>query len=250
MSQYRFKARTQIADAPLRSRGLFRPSFASSLASLEPRGRREDRVLTSHPRSAARKCSAKRPHSSIQVVPITRPSLRDGRTAYAVLSREPSSFWPPSPRRKSPAPRRLARLPHSQGLDRSNDGQDHTVLPYARPAISPQFSRPCRRSRKLADETKPGSAVRPRDAKVSRRAIRPAPDISRPTLPRPPQARLANMTTTRSPLENEPGWATHTANQNFGKAEYLHAMGLTRERNTELPGVIPGRRTAASPESI
>ena len=133
MSQYRFKARTQIADAPLRSRGLFRPSFASSLASLEPRGRREDRVLTSHPRSAARQCSAKRPHSSIQVVPITRPSLRDGRTAYAVLSREPSSFWPPSPRRKSPAPRRLTRLPHSPGLDRSNDGQDHTVLPYARP---------------------------------------------------------------------------------------------------------------------
>src|SRR3569833_301285 len=30
------------------------------------------------------------PHSSIQVVPITRPSLRDGRTAYAVISREPN----------------------------------------------------------------------------------------------------------------------------------------------------------------
>ncbi len=30
------------------------------------------------------------PHSSIQVVPITRPPLRDGRTAYAVLSREPN----------------------------------------------------------------------------------------------------------------------------------------------------------------
>jgi len=30
------------------------------------------------------------PHSSIQVVPNTRPSLRDGRTAYAVLSREPN----------------------------------------------------------------------------------------------------------------------------------------------------------------
>ena len=115
------------------------------------------------------------PHSSIQVKPNTRPSLRDGRTAYAALSREPSSLWPPSPRRKSPAPRRLTRLPHSQGLDRSNDGQDHTVLPYARPAISPQFSRPCRRSRKLAGETKPGSAVRPRDAQGSRRAIRPAP---------------------------------------------------------------------------
>jgi hypothetical protein len=26
-------------------------------------------------------------------------------------------------------------------LDRGNDGQDHTVLPYARPAMSPQYSR-------------------------------------------------------------------------------------------------------------
>ena len=53
-------------------------------------------------------------------------------TAYAVLSREPSSFWPPSLSRKSPAPRRLTRLPPPQELDRSDDGRDHTVLPYAR----------------------------------------------------------------------------------------------------------------------
>ena len=194
---------------------------------LEPGGRREGRVPAAPAVRCAKMHTQEEPHSSIQVKPNTRPSLRDGRTAYAVLSREPNSFWPPSPRRKSPAPRRLTRLPHSQGLDRSNDGQDHTVLPYARPAISPQFSRPCRRSRKLAGETKPGSAVRPRDAKGSRRAIRPAPGLSRPTLPRPPQTRLANMTTTRSPLKDEPGWATHTANQNFGKAEYFRGSGLT-----------------------
>ena len=151
------------------------PELCFVALPLESRGHREGRVLTTHPRSAAQNAHAEEPHSSIQVVPITRPSLRDGRTAYAALSREPSSLWPPSPRRKSPAPRRLTRLPHSQGLDRSNDGQDHTVLPYARPVISPQFSRPCRRSRKLAGETKPGSAVRPRDAQGSRRAIRPAP---------------------------------------------------------------------------
>ena len=125
----------------------------------KPRGRREGRVLTTHPRSAAQNAHAEEPHSSIQVVPITRPSLRDGRTAYAALSREPNSFWPPSPSRNSPAPRRLTRMPHPPRLGRSNDGQDHTVLPYARPAISPQFSRPCRRSRKLAGETKPCSAV-------------------------------------------------------------------------------------------
>ncbi|MBR0958984.1 hypothetical protein [Bradyrhizobium japonicum] len=51
-------------------------------------------------------------------------------------------------------------------------------------------------------------------------------------------------------LKDEPGWATHTLFPNFGKAEYFDAVGLTRERNTELPGVIPGRRKAASPESI
>ncbi|HXH46402.1 MAG TPA: hypothetical protein VNK51_21525, partial [Bradyrhizobium sp.] len=55
----------------------------------------------------------------------------------------------------------------------------------------------------------------------------PCPHLSRPTLPRPPQARLANMTTSRSPLENEPGCATHTSIPNFGKAEYFRAIRLT-----------------------
>ncbi|MBB4369807.1 hypothetical protein GGD63_002597 [Bradyrhizobium sp. cir1] len=150
------------------------PEFCLISSPSCPRGRREGRVLTSHPRSAARKAHAREPHSSIQVVPITRPSLRDGWTACAVLFREPSSFWPPSPQRNSPAPRRLTRSPPPQELDRSNDGQNHTVLPYARSAISPQFSQPCRRSRKLTDETNltaPFVRTKPQD---SRRAIRPA----------------------------------------------------------------------------
>jgi hypothetical protein len=147
-----------------------------------------------------------------------------------VLSREPSSLWPPSPQRKSPAPRRLTQMPHSPELDRSNDGQDHTVLPYARPAISPQYSQPCRPSRKLTDETKPSSAARRNEALGSRRAIRPAHTSRTRTLPRPPQARLANMTTTRSPLKDEPGWPTHTPFPNFGKAEYFHQCGLTPVR--------------------
>ena len=49
-----------VADTPSRPRGAIRPSFASSLCPLEPRGRREGRVLTSHPRSAARKAHAGR----------------------------------------------------------------------------------------------------------------------------------------------------------------------------------------------
>ncbi|EHR02465.1 hypothetical protein Bra471DRAFT_03218 [Bradyrhizobium sp. WSM471] len=186
-----------------------------------PRGRREGRVLTSHPRSAARKAHAGKPHSSIQVVPITRPSLRDGRTAYAVLSREPSSLWPPSPSRKSPASRRLTQMPHPPGLDRSNDGQDHTVLPYARPALSPQFFQPCRRSRKLTDETNlTAPLVGTKPWAHGEQSALPLASRTR-TLPRPPQARLANVTTTRSPLKDEPGWATHTPFPNFGKGEYF-----------------------------
>jgi hypothetical protein len=168
----------QAADAAPHSRGAFRPSFASSLHPLEPRGRREGRVLTSHPRSAARRCSAKEPHSSIQVVPITRPSLRDGRTAYAVLSREPN--FPSGLPHPANCQCRLpgwARAHLRKRLDRSNDGQDHTVLPYARPAISPQFSRPRRRSRKLTDETNltaPLVRMRPR----AHRDYPPCPHLS------------------------------------------------------------------------
>jgi len=142
------------------------------------------------------KGSAREPHSSIQVQPITRPSLRDGRTAYAVLSREPNSFWPPSPQRNSPAPRRLTRSPHSQELGRSNDGQDHTVLPYARlamfAAIFPALSTKPETYRR--DE--PVSAVRPRDAQGAHGEQSALPRPFAPTLPRPPQARLATMTIT------------------------------------------------------
>src|SRR3954463_14726984 len=57
------------------------------------------------------------------------------------------------------------------------------------------------------------------------------PLASRPrTLPRPPQAWLANMTTTKSPLQDEPRWATHTSFPNFGKVEYFHQCGLTPVR--------------------
>jgi len=55
-----------VTDTPSRPRGAIRPSFALSLHPLCPRGRREGRVLTWHPRSAARG-GAKKPHSSIQV---------------------------------------------------------------------------------------------------------------------------------------------------------------------------------------
>ncbi|BBO03943.1 hypothetical protein BwSH20_59410 [Bradyrhizobium ottawaense] len=111
----------------------------------------------------------KEPHSSIQVVPNTRPSLRGGRTAYAVLSREPN--FPsglPRPANWMMQSARLGSLAPPRKLDRSNDGQDHTVLPYAfsvarphavsgsqgRPALPATFScRRCRVHRNPARET-------------------------------------------------------------------------------------------------
>ena len=56
----------------------------------DPRGHREGRVPTGTRGPLREMHTQKEPHSSIQVWPITRPSLRDGRTAYAVLSREPN----------------------------------------------------------------------------------------------------------------------------------------------------------------
>ena len=70
-------------------------------------------------------------------------------------------------------------------LDRGNDGQDHTVLPYARPAMSPQYSQPCRRAENLRARrslTAPSSA---RGFGLTGLPALPAPLV--PTLPRPPQ---------------------------------------------------------------
>jgi len=108
--------------------------FARALLDLPPscpRGCREGRVPAA-PAVCCANCSAGKPHSSIQVKPNTRPSLHDGLTAYAALSREPNSFWPPSPREFTMQLTRLG-APHLRDrLDRSDDGRDHTVLPYAR----------------------------------------------------------------------------------------------------------------------
>ena len=59
----------------------------------------------------------------------TRPSLRNGFTAYAVLSPETSSWLTPSP---------SVQLALLRQLDACNGRQDHTVLPYAQPTPSSQ----------------------------------------------------------------------------------------------------------------
>jgi hypothetical protein len=112
------------------SRGSKRPSFASPYPSSVERAQGRPGAGW-HPRSAARKCSAKRPHSSIQVTPNTRPSLRSGLTAYAALSPATSSFLSPSPCELTMDKDPVESRSISARLDRSNDGQDHTILPYA-----------------------------------------------------------------------------------------------------------------------
>ena len=66
------------------------PELCFIFAPSNPRGRREGRVPTGTRGPLREMHTQEEPHSSIQVTPITRPSLRDGWTAYAVLSREPN----------------------------------------------------------------------------------------------------------------------------------------------------------------
>jgi hypothetical protein len=198
----------------------------SLLPPSRPRGRREGRVLTSHPRSAARKCSAKRPHSSIQVVPITRPSLRSGLTAYAVISREPSSFWPPSLRELTMWLTRLGAPHLRESLAVATTARTTRFCRTHGSLVRRIIPRPCRNCRENAGETNltaPLVGTRFR----ARRDYPPCPHLSHPTLPASTASPARNQDDTRSPLKDEPGWATHTPFPNFGKVEYFYGMGLT-----------------------
>ena len=131
---------------------------------------------------------------------------------------------------KVATPRRLTQVPHPQRLDRSNDGQDHTVLPYARLACRHRVRRRCARCHRNTGETNltaPLVDTKPR-AHGEQSAL---PALSRPTLSRPPQARLYDHHDTWSPLKGEPGWATHTSKPNFGKAGSFSRRGLTHPQH-------------------
>ena len=168
------------------SRGSKRPSFASPYPSSVERAQGRPGAGW-HPRSAARRCSAKRPHSSIQVTPNTRPSLRSGLTAYAALSPATSSFLSPSPCELTMDKDPVESRSISARLDRSNDGQDHTILPYAAIRLcqeaSPDTS--CFAQKGFAGRWRP--VVRTLD-KTSRGSSRPGPvfvpDAAASTTPR------------------------------------------------------------------
>ena len=105
--------------------------------------------------------------------------------------------------RNSRTPRRLTRMPPPQELDRSNDGQDHTVLPYAHSLTATEPDDVVHTATGiLARRT--FSAAHPHEASGSRRAIRPALDLScrRCRVHRNPARENDD---TRSPLKVEPG---------------------------------------------
>src|SRR5437660_6632864 len=73
------------------SRGAVRPRFASSFALLGNRGRREDRVRAA-PAVSRAICANKAAHEHTGSAETLRPSLRNGFTAYFVLSPVNGSF--------------------------------------------------------------------------------------------------------------------------------------------------------------
>jgi hypothetical protein len=98
-------------------------------------------------------------------------------------------------------------------LDRSNDGQDHTVLPYAAILLRPRASQDF-------------GAVRPHGVRTSRGSSRPGPAFACTTLPRPPHPDPRSLRRTIAPLLG-PGWRNSAVIPNFGKVEYFCEGGLT-----------------------
>ena len=159
-------------------------------------------------------------------------------TAYAVPSREPNSLWPPSPRELAMWLIRLDAPHLREGLTVATTAGT-TRFCRTRARQRHRGFRQCAHAPKACwhDElTAPLVRTRFR----AHRDYPPCPHPLVPTLPRPPQARLAIRDDVRSPLKDEPGWATHTPFPNFGKAEYFCENGLT-----ESLGVLPvGQRKA------
>ncbi len=89
--------RISIADTAAHSRGVLRPSFASSRHPLLSEGAGKTGCRQA-PAVHCAKVALQNGHSGIQVMPeTTRPSLRSGFTAYAELSPGSDALLPPSP---------------------------------------------------------------------------------------------------------------------------------------------------------
>ena len=121
-------------------------------------------------------------------------------------------------------------------LDRSDDGQDHTVLPYAHPLAPQGSTASCTSHRHVGATNFTAPLIR----------TRVSGSQGLPALPAPSRADAAASTASpardhddvRSPLKVEPGWSTHTPIPNFGKVEYFCGCDLTAPA-----GVLPVGRS-------
>ena len=105
-------------------------------------GRREDRVRAA-PAVSCAMCTKKCAHEHTGPAESIRPSLRNGFTAYAVLSPETNSFCLRH-RRIDGFARPGWACENLRRFDTSHGCQDHTVLPYAASFTKP-FDQPCDR---------------------------------------------------------------------------------------------------------
>ena len=166
------------ADTPSRSRDMNCPRFASSFALLENRGRREDRVRAA-PAVSCATCTEENAHEHTGPAESIRPSLRNGFTAYFVLSR-----------------RRIPLATVAGGLmvrPPGRAGKTSADLAPATGARTTRLGRPLQRRRQRAS-----IAHRPK----ARPAIIPA----RLTLPRPPHPIPRFVTIAKRPSGGRDGW--------------------------------------------
>ena len=142
--------------------------------SLSMRGSRECRVHAAPAVSCAR-CTKKSAHEHTGSAEAVRHSLRNGFTAYAVLSSATNSFCHRRQRIKTcPSP---VGPTHLRWLDISNGCQDHTVLPYATSAVRPARREP------LTSSTSPCDHLARRRCRVHRIPSRVRDDRDTPLLP-------------------------------------------------------------------
>ncbi len=114
----RVRCRCIPIATPPRSRGAFRPSFA--IRSRPRNQRAQGRPGARCTRGPVCNCTRECAHEHTGPAESIRPSLRNGFTAYVVISPVSRALLPPSPREL------LRELGASFGR------QNHTILPYAR----------------------------------------------------------------------------------------------------------------------
>ena len=136
------------------------PELCFVAPPFNPRGRREDRVPagTRGPlREIAHAGRTAQQHTGVADHSAFPAQWLDGLCRD--LPGADHSFWPPSPFELTMPSARLGSRTSSNGLTVATTARTTRFCRTHGPPFHPQYSRPCRRSRKLTSETKPDSAV-------------------------------------------------------------------------------------------